>query len=583
MNLIEKASVVKSESYTMFFIYTLVFLIALFHAGTAVSGDNYEPNDSRETAYEISFSDGVWKSETATIDTREDADWYSFYGESDSFISISSDPITKFDIAFSLYYGDSRLTCADNYFSGMAEKIVKYPLGKDGIYYICVGTPESTKKRTTTDTDSFGSYSLEITLYKSHTISGKVTDSQTGNAISSARITVEHDTSYTAETDVDGMFEVILKGALSGEPFAIQVQKTGYIAEIAKGIVSNAKETAVSIELAPLPDNSRNVLLEEFTATWCTWCPYATDILEEIIRSQGNVISIAYHIEDEMSTPEGDQLDDMLSPALPQALIDRTQFTGSSSILVNRQEWTKRCIERSQVPAPLSIHISCDYTGSSRNADVTVDMLSLSDMKGAYRINVVVCEDSLDYEQHITGKDYKTISPYYHMHVVRRMITGTYGERLNTDPIQAQTNIRKYYSFTLDDSINENYARLVVFVNEDLKNGLGPVQQAAQCTIMEDTITEVEIDERIAFQIHPAFPNPFNTTTMIPFTLTQDKHIVLTVYNIVGEKVTTLTDRIWPPGKHSIIWDAHGFSSGIYFYRLQAGASIGTGKMLLIK
>jgi len=55
------------------------------------------------------------------------------------------------------------------------------------------------------------------------------------------------------------------------------------------------------------------------------------------------------------------------------------------------------------------------------------------------------------------------------------------------------------------------------------------------------------------------------------------------LYNIAGERVAELADGIFPAGTHSVEWDAGDFSSGIYFYRLEAGAFVETKKLLLLK
>jgi hypothetical protein len=55
------------------------------------------------------------------------------------------------------------------------------------------------------------------------------------------------------------------------------------------------------------------------------------------------------------------------------------------------------------------------------------------------------------------------------------------------------------------------------------------------------------------------------------------------IYNILGQKVATVVDRELSAGRHEIEFDGSGFASGIYFYRLKAGESVGTKKMLLIK
>ncbi|MEK9139060.1 MAG: T9SS type A sorting domain-containing protein, partial [Bacteroidota bacterium] len=79
------------------------------------------------------------------------------------------------------------------------------------------------------------------------------------------------------------------------------------------------------------------------------------------------------------------------------------------------------------------------------------------------------------------------------------------------------------------------------------------------------------------------YPNPFNPATIIEYTLAEAASVVLKVYNIAGQSVTTLVDEQRPPGRHVIIWNASEYPSGVYFYRLQAGDRTFTRKMLLVR
>ena len=83
-------------------------------------------------------------------------------------------------------------------------------------------------------------------------------------------------------------------------------------------------------------------------------------------------------------------------------------------------------------------------------------------------------------------------------------------------------------------------------------------------------------------------PNPFNPETNINFTIGSDVNVKLNIYNIRGQLVKTLVNENFKAGNHSILWNGTDFnnnqvSSGIYFYRLEAGSNSVTQKMLLMK
>jgi hypothetical protein len=79
------------------------------------------------------------------------------------------------------------------------------------------------------------------------------------------------------------------------------------------------------------------------------------------------------------------------------------------------------------------------------------------------------------------------------------------------------------------------------------------------------------------------YPNPFAGKTSIKFSLPRSCDVELIVYNILGQKVTTLVSGTLAAGYHSITWDAAGVSAGTYFYELHAGDFISKKKTLMLK
>jgi hypothetical protein len=79
------------------------------------------------------------------------------------------------------------------------------------------------------------------------------------------------------------------------------------------------------------------------------------------------------------------------------------------------------------------------------------------------------------------------------------------------------------------------------------------------------------------------YPNPFNAATTICYEVPTDSNVGLEVYNLCGQRVAMLVNAKQQAGNRSIVWDASGFSSGIYFYRLTAGDFTETKRMMLVK
>lgn len=85
------------------------------------------------------------------------------------------------------------------------------------------------------------------------------------------------------------------------------------------------------------------------------------------------------------------------------------------------------------------------------------------------------------------------------------------------------------------------------------------------------------------FELSQNYPNPFNPSTIVRYQLPMASHISLKVYDVLGNEVAALVDEEKPAGSYEAEFNASQLSSGIYFYRLQAGSFIETKKMTLMK
>jgi len=87
-----------------------------------------------------------------------------------------------------------------------------------------------------------------------------------------------------------------------------------------------------------------------------------------------------------------------------------------------------------------------------------------------------------------------------------------------------------------------------------------------------------------SFTLEQNYPNPFNPTTTIKFTIPSGERATLKVYDILGRKVATLLDEQRHAGEsQQVVFDASNLVSGVYFYRLQAGKTTSTKKLVVLK
>jgi len=85
------------------------------------------------------------------------------------------------------------------------------------------------------------------------------------------------------------------------------------------------------------------------------------------------------------------------------------------------------------------------------------------------------------------------------------------------------------------------------------------------------------------FVLEQNYPNPFNPSTTIRYSTTATSLVTIRIYDVLGREVSTLQNETQEAGTHEVRFNASEFSSGIYFYRLQAGSSVATRKMILVR
>ena len=147
-----------------------------------------------------------------------------------------------------------------------------------------------------------------------------------------------------------------------------------------------------------------------------------------------------------------------------------------------------------------------------------------------------------------------------------------YPDAVSSSTIAWAVNYRRHTVGIETDIASMEYARFVI----DAETGT---------VISQDIVTsnevQSELPEHIALKQN--YPNPFNPSTNIPFELNKSTSVTLTIYNMLGQKVTTLANEVFPAGAHTLQWDASSMASGMYIYQLKAGDVVQTRKLMLIK
>ena len=132
------------------------------------------------------------------------------------------------------------------------------------------------------------------------------------------------------------------------------------------------------------------------------------------------------------------------------------------------------------------------------------------------------------------------------------------------------SNSPKQYSFIDNDLQSGNYSYRLKQIDTD-----GQFEYSPEVNVVVEVPTNYVLEQN--------FPNPFNPSTTIKFSIPEDGMVKLTVFNLLGQEVKTLVEEQRQAGSYTELFDASGLNSGVYFYELRVNGFILTKKMQLLK
>lgn len=141
----------------------------------------------------------------------------------------------------------------------------------------------------------------------------------------------------------------------------------------------------------------------------------------------------------------------------------------------------------------------------------------------------------------------------------------------------------------ISSEIDTELSITIRFDQINLKNEFGSQlavshAQNAQLDVLVTSVTAaLESGSPLDFVLFLNYPNPFNPVTIIKYGISKDAKVSLQIFNILGEEVSKLVDERQTAGYYQVQWDASRYSSGVYFYRIQAGRWQKVGKMTLLQ
>ena len=113
--------------------------------------------------------------------------------------------------------------------------------------------------------------------------------------------------------------------------------------------------------------------------------------------------------------------------------------------------------------------------------------------------------------------------------------------------------------------------------------GPGGVGMSGVVTVENATDVGDDNISVLKFELDQNYPNPFNPSTSIQYSIASRQFVTLKVYDVLGNELATLVNEYKSTGSYEITFDASSLTSGVYFYKMQAGPYVQTRKMILMK
>ncbi len=351
----------------------------------------------------------------------------------------------------------------------------------------------------------------------------------------------------------------------------------------------------------------RHVVLEDYTGTWCGFCPDGTTIMNNIIGNYPNVIGVANHNNDPLANSYSNAIDQGLNvTAYPNGSIDRFKFPNDPKVSVSRGKWVSYCAQRLNVTSPVNVAINSSYDGTTRKVAVTVTAGFVGNVSapagGDLRISVVLLESGIvlssSPQSNYMGQSCSSpnpssqwytypcsISNFIHDHTARVNIANdNWGDNtVIPSSVTAGQNFTATYNYTVPASWNDAKMKVLAFVSN--YHPSNPFQRdilnANETNNLNGAVGIEETAGEGLLGSHGVTPNPVSDLASVVFQLNETSNVRVNIYNALGQYVTTLTDRQLTPGQHAFYWDAVNSENGLYFYEIQTDANVVTGKILV--
>lgn len=315
------------------------------------------------------------------------------------------------------------------------------------------------------------------------------------------------------------------------------------------------------------------VMLEIGTGTWCQYCPGAAMGAEDMVDNGHSVAVVEYHQGDNFQNQPGlDRIGYYGITGYPTAVFDGVEkFIGGSNTQSMYPQYLPIYQDRIAINSAFTMDIFGENVGNDYTLTIRIDRQATIPYQNI-KLMVALTESDIPYNWY--GLD--------HLDWVERiMIPGSEGTDID---MMSNEHLDVNLNFTFDNAWDIENCELAAFIqNVDDKE----ILQGTKKMVLELTPVgvgdNIEASLPVATGLNGNYPNPFNASTRINYSLSEDQFVTIKLYDLLGREVSTLISEQQQAGKHSVVFDASEFSTGVYFYRMETDNYSETRKMSLIK
>lgn len=356
---------------------------------------------------------------------------------------------------------------------------------------------------------------------------------------------------------------------------------------------------------------SHSVLLENFTTAVCQYCPGGHEtLIEASAPFSGNVVWVAHHTgygSDNMTLhqseeiagyfPENAQYYSDWVPGLYGAYADQNHSSFAPAMAIDRNATyainaanggvvgsvgdastiANKFMQALSTPAKTSIGLNnLSYNASNREVKVTVEGMFLENFSDELRLNVWVIEDGIIGSQ-ISATEGQ-LSNYEHNHVLRTLVTPTWGENAFNMGTNRGNTFKKSYTFTLANNINAQNARIVAFVakagsSESVFNDRHVLNSIQSRYLTDERLDIQSVDMEASMKV---YPNPATDKAYIS-TNGIIRSMILT--DISGRRIQEVSNM----NVNEIELNVSRLEAGIYFISVTTDEGTTTQKLNVVK